>query len=329
MSLMMRTLVLAAIVFRATVTFLVAGDNPAAQQLLVAAEQQSNLFHNQQDAFQMDVSFLAQINTVVPGHLTLKWKARDRWWRKISIGNFEQIDVQHGEMLYTTRNLGFTPVRVRELISLLEFAEGSDRLHVRKQKQRFENGTEMLCFQTERQSYRKDHELCIDSVSHDLASEEWKEPPDERRAERYTDYFAFEEHRYPRKLELLVNGIKALTVNVDHLTTAALDESLLVPPKGAIERRQCAGMQRPIPVKTPDPAYPKSASQNRLMGDTTVAMTVLANGSVTDVRLVGSAARSMDDATLQTLKGWKFKPAMCGTEPVVSDIEVVVSFRLD
>jgi protein TonB len=88
-------------------------------------------------------------------------------------------------------------------------------------------------------------------------------------------------------------------------------------------------MRHPIPVKTPDPAYPKSASQNRLMGDTTVAMTVLANGSVTDVRLVGSAARSMDDATLQTLKGWKFKPAMCGTEPVVSDIEVVVSFRLD
>ena len=43
---------------------------------------------------------------------------------------------------------------------------------------------------------------------------------------------------------------------------------------------------------------------------------------------VWSAARSMDDATLQTLKSWKFKPAMCGSEPVVSDIAVVVSFRL-
>jgi TonB family protein len=64
------------------------------------------------------------------------------------------------------------------------------------------------------------------------------------------------------------------------------------------------------------------------MGDTTVAMTVLTDGSVTDIRLIGTATRLMDDAALQTLKGWKFKPAMCGSEPVVSDIEVVFSFRL-
>src|SRR5256884_4834251 len=93
--------------------------------------------------------------------------------------------------------------------------------------------------------------------------------------------------------------------------------------KGAIERRLCADMKHAVPVRTPDPLYPRSASQNRLMGDTTVAMTVLTDGSVTDIQLVGSAARSMDDATLLTLKSWKFKPAMCGSEPVVSDIEEI------
>jgi periplasmic protein TonB len=84
-----------------------------------------------------------------------------------------------------------------------------------------------------------------------------------------------------------------------------------------------------VPLKTPDPQYPKSASENGMMGDTTVSMTVLADGSVTDIQLVGRATHSMDDATLKTLKGWKFKPAMCGTEPVVTDIDVVVSFRLE
>ena len=112
------------------------------------------------------------------------------------------------------------------------------------------------------------------------------------------------------------------------MSTAPLDEVLLVPPKGAIERRQCAGMKHPVPVKTPDPLYPKSASQNRLMGDTVVSMTVLADGSVGNIQLIGSATHSMDEATLQALKSWKFKPATCGAEPVVSDIEVVVSFRL-
>lgn len=65
-----------------------------------------------------------------------------------------------------------------------------------------------------------------------------------------------------------------------------------------------------------------------MMGDTAVSMTVLTDGSVDNIQLVGSSTRAMDEATLQTLKSWRFKPAMYGTEAVVSDIEVVVSFRL-
>jgi TonB family protein len=83
-----------------------------------------------------------------------------------------------------------------------------------------------------------------------------------------------------------------------------------------------------VPVTTPEPMYPKSASQNGLMGDTSVSMTVFTNRTVGAIQLIGTATPSMDDATLQTLRGWRFKPAMCGTEPVVSDIQVVVSFRL-
>jgi TonB family protein len=74
--------------------------------------------------------------------------------------------------------------------------------------------------------------------------------------------------------------------------------------------------------------YPQSARQNRIMGDTKVSMTVLADGSVGDVQLIGASTHSLDEATLQALKGWKFKPAMCGADPVIADIEVVVTFRL-
>src|SRR5262249_35266033 len=133
---------------------------------------------------------------------------------------------------------------------------------------------------------------------------------------------------YPRKLQLLVNGIKSLTATVTSLQTASFDPSLLIPPKGATERRQCEGLKHAIPTYTPDPAYPKSAKQNRIMGDSKVAMTVQTDGSVSDVQVIGSAARSLDEATIQTLKSWKFKPAMCGTEAVVSDIEVIVTFQL-
>ena len=301
---------------------------PAAQRLLITAKQQASLFHDQTSPIQLDVDFLAQVNVPTKGHLTLKWQEKDHWWRKIVMGDFEQIEIRNGDRQYTTRNLSFTPLRIGELIGLIQFAEDSEGLLAKKQKERVENGIAIVCIRVEGERRGKMHEVCLNSASHDILSDEWQEPPDERRREQYTDYFDFGGHRFPRKLQLLVNGINVITASVVNLTTAPVDQTLLVAPNGAIERRKCTDMKHPVPVSTPDPMYPSSASENKLTGDTAVAMTVLTNGTVSDIQLIGRAVRSMDDATLQTLKSWRFKPAMCGAEPVVSDIEVVVSFRL-
>ena len=329
MSLPMKKLVLTTVILLSSFSSsLVATDSPA-QQLLVAAKQQASLVHDQAGPFQLDVDFVVQMNTPNQGHLTFKWEAADRWWRKIVMEQFEQIEIRNGDKLYTSRNIPFTPVRIGELVNLLQFAEGSARLLVKKQKQRVENGIETTCLQVEQENVKaKPHEVCVNPASREILRDEWQELPDEQRKEQYSDYFDFGGHRYPRKLQLVVNGSVVISANVQGLTSAVFDQALLLPSKGAIERRQCADKKPAVPIKTPDPTYPRSASQNKLMGDTTVAMTVLTDGSVSDIHLLGTATRSMDDATLQTLKGWKFKTAMCGPEPVVSDIEVVVSFRL-
>lgn len=243
---------------------------------------------------------------------------------------FDQTEIRNGDRLYTSRNIDFTPIRIGELVSLLQFAEGSESLVVKKQKQHLENGgIEITCLQVEQENVKaKPHEVCLNPASHEILRDEWQEPPDDRRKQEYSDYFDFAGHHYPLKLQLLVNGSVVVSANVQDLKATIFDDALLLPSEGAIERRQCSGMKHAVPVKTSDPMYPRSASENKLMGDTTVAMTVMTDGSVTNIRLIGTSTHSMDNATLQTLKGWKFKPAMCGSEPVVSDIEVVVSFRL-
>ena len=82
------------------------------------------------------------------------------------MGNFEQIDIRNGDSLYTSRNIGFTPVRIRELISLLLFAEDSDGMLVKKQRQSVDNGIEMACLQVEQVNVRdKPHEVCVNSAS--------------------------------------------------------------------------------------------------------------------------------------------------------------------
>lgn len=303
--------------------------DPALQQLLTSAEQHENLFYDQTTPFQLDVDFVAQIEVPLRGHLTHKWEAKDRWWRKVVMGEFQQIEVKNGEWHYTVRNADFTPLRVANLISLLDHGAESSQLVAKKEKHRTENGIEMSCIQVEHKGYfESSRNVCLSAGSNEILVDEWKEPPDEQRREQFVDFFDFGTHQYPRTLELLENGSKVITADVVNLTSAPFDESLLTPPLGAIARRECAGLQNAVPVRTPDPAYPRDASNDKLMGDSTVAMTVLTDGSVTDLRLVGRATHSMNDAALQSLKKWKFKPAMCGTDPVVTDITVVVSFRL-
>ena len=218
---------------------LLGATDPGAQQLLVTAKQQASLFHDQASPFQIDVDFVAQINAPTQGHLTLKWEAKDRWWRKIVMDRFEQIEIRNGDRLYTSRNTPFTPVRIGELISLLQFAEGSAGLLVKKQKQRVEDGVEITCLQVERENVKaKPHEVCVNSASHEILRDEWPEPPDERRKEQYSDYFDFGGHHYPRKLQLLVNGNVVITANVQDLTTTVFDQVLLLPPKGAMTSLQ-------------------------------------------------------------------------------------------
>jgi TonB family protein len=303
------------------------GVDPALQQSLISATQRADLSNGEQTPFQLDVDLVAQLSVPVRGHLTLKWEAKDRWWRKVVLGDFQQIEVKNGEWHYTARNADFTPMRVGNLISLLNF-DAKD-LIAKKEKRRTEAGVEMNCIQIEHKGYSESsRNVCLGLASNEILVDECTELPGAQRREQYSDYFDFGAHRYPRKLDRLENGSKVIAAEVVSLVPAPFDESLLTPPEGAIARRECDGLKHAIAIKTPEVPYPRSAGNGGLMGDTTVAMTVLTDGSVANIRLVGRATRSMDDASLQTLKDWKFKPAMCGTEPVVTDVTVVVSFML-
>jgi TonB family protein len=299
------------------------------QQLLISAKQQADLSLNTQDSFELVVDFTAQEKLPSQGHLTLKWKSKEQWWRLIELGSYKQIDVRNDGWLYTSRNSSSTPVRVRQLIQLLHFGEDAKDLVTDKRQQMMEYGFPVDCLRV-RKKHEKDsppHQVCLNG-SHEISSDTWWDLPDSPTREEFADYFSFANHRYPRTLQLVENGSRVVKANVKSLSARVLNEVLLTKPEGAIERRQCDNWKPPQAVKTPDPPYPPSASHNGTIGDSIVSMTVLADGSATDFQLIGSATKAMDQSTLDALKKWKFKPATCGSEPVVSDVEVIVSFRL-
>ncbi len=303
-------------------------ESPAQLQMM-NAKQQSDLTLNEQSPFELDLDFTAQQKFPTQGQFTLKWKSKDQWWRSIQMGDFKQIDVRNGGWLYTTHNGSSTPVRVRQLIHLIQFAEGAKDLVADKPQTLTEYGAAVNCLRVRNKSAKDTpHQLCI-NASHDISSDTWWDLPDSPTREEFSDYVDFAGHRFPRSLQLIENGSRVVKANVKELSAKAFNDILLTKPPDAIERRQCDNWKPPTAVKTPDPPYPPASSHNGTIGDSIVSMTVLADGSATDFQLIGSATRSMDESTLATLRKWKFKPAMCGSEPVVSDVEVIVSFRLN
>jgi TonB family protein len=274
------------------------------------------------------VDFTAQQKLPTQGHFTLKWKSKEQWWRYIELGDYKQIDIRNKGWLYTTRNSSSTPVRARQLIQLIQFAEDAKDLDADKPQTLTEYGAPVNCLRVRNKREKETpHQICV-NASHDISSDTWWDLPDSPTREEFSDYVDFAGHRFPRSLQLVENASRVIKANVKDLSVRKFNDVLLTKPQGAVERRQCDNWKPPKAVKTPDPPYPPAASHNGSIGDSIVSMTVLADGSATDFQLIGSASRAMDESTLETLRKWKFKPATCGSEPVVSDIEIIVSFRL-
>ena len=84
----------------------------------------------------------------------------------------------------------------------------------------------------------------------------------------------------------------------------------------------------PIPIYKPEPAYTKEARASKLQGTDAFWIVVDTSGNVADAELLRSVDKGLDENAIETLRTWKFKPAMKKGKPVPVKVVVEVSFRL-
>ncbi len=79
----------------------------------------------------------------------------------------------------------------------------------------------------------------------------------------------------------------------------------------------------------PDPSYPNAARRRAQQGLVTLLVSVDAQGHVKNVSLFKSSGFSaLDEAALDGVAHWEFEPARLDGEPVASEVEVPVRFKL-
>ena len=88
------------------------------------------------------------------------------------------------------------------------------------------------------------------------------------------------------------------------------------------------GVSEPIPIYKPDPAYSEEARKAKYQGTVVLWIVVDASGAVTDCKVVKPLGLGLDEKAVETVRTWKFKPAMKSGAPVPVRVMVEVSFRL-
>jgi TonB family protein len=88
------------------------------------------------------------------------------------------------------------------------------------------------------------------------------------------------------------------------------------------------GVSAPIPIYKPDPPYSEEARKAKYQGTVVLLIVVDDKGNVTDCRVVRPLGLGLDEKAEETVRTWKFKPALRNMAPVPVRVIVEVSFRL-
>jgi len=84
----------------------------------------------------------------------------------------------------------------------------------------------------------------------------------------------------------------------------------------------------PIAIFKPEPPYSEEARKAKWQGTVVLWIIVDAQGNVGDVRVAKPLGLGLDEKAVDTVKTWKFKPAVRGGVPVAVRVAVEVTFRL-
>ncbi|MGA3135927.1 MAG: hypothetical protein ABSC88_08050 [Terracidiphilus sp.] len=285
-------------------------------KLLAAAREQSDIFNHAPRPFLLEADLTVQLAVPVQGRLTIHWQSKNQWRRELEFGPYKETIVRAGEWEYAQRNVGFAPLRALQVVDLLQFAKQDTHITAKSEKTRNRNGVVLTCIRLESTGSNGPYEMCADSATHEIVSfNPWAYGIEGGSAE-FSSYTGIEEMQFPKHLELRIGKDPAVMVNVTKLEEQAFDANLLIPPPGATERRYCEVMTAPVMIQKPD-----IASLGVFSGDVHVKfqVTILTDGSVGAIQVIGQNSTEAADRIRKVWKDARYKPAMCGTEPVVAD----------
>lgn len=139
---------------------------------------------------------------------------------------------------------------------------------------------------------------------------------------------AMKEFRIAATLSPFDNGLQSKAGMGPAYPPGARAEKVTASKTGEEAEKAKVVVSRPVPIHKPEPKYSARARQAKLQGTVFLWMVIDAEGNVSWTEVVKPLGLGLDASVLNTVRTWKFKPAMREGIPVPVKVKVEVAFKL-
>jgi len=101
------------------------------------------------------------------------------------------------------------------------------------------------------------------------------------------------------------------------------------PPKVEAPLRVGGDVKAPVAISKVDPTYPEVARKARISGIVIVECVIDKNGIVQNVQVLKALPFGLDQAAVEAVKKWKFRPGTLNGQPVDVIFNLTVNFKLN
>jgi TonB family protein len=270
----------------------------------------------------LDLKIINDDGSVTDGRYTEIWVSKKKWRKETEVGGFRRIQIAAGRNLWLRDNTTVVPQQIGAIASISDFSRLRSEAW-KSRKDRDINGIGVHCLENSVQSAT--WALCFEKVGGTLYAEET--PPlhswtgSSNRVCLHSDYQKFGEYTVARSFECQEDKRLKLQARVVDLTIYTdQDPTLFVPPEGAKESLNCLGSPKPPSVihnvgPTPQPAF---HGRNTVM----ISLVVGTDGIPHDLKVTSPPNHGYDEAALDAVQQWRYKPATCDGEPM--EVQIVV-----
>jgi TonB family protein len=278
------------------------------------------------------LTFHRTLTGPISGTYSTAWISHDQWRTEVSTPVFSSIEVTDGASRWVARKPHqYEPEDITELISDLMLAADvklSPNEKVSKIREDNHGGVRLQCIEISRQNVMPslgEESLCFDEGSGALVRI--------TRGAQRTEFSDFD----TRNGALIARKAQQFRGHdlISEAELASLDPQspsaagLLDHPADARQLSNCEGpVTSGMLVQSATPVYPKAARAARQTGTVEIYASIDIDGSLKDMEIGRGVSKLLDDAAMEAVRKWRYKPYMCGGNPVQVETTVSVNFSL-